>query len=146
MSDLLKQALAISQNRRALEMITAAQGGVISRKKMTLRVRMELARFIRAAPLDPADRERYTTREKLYGCIRIVRRGKASLRRQAIQEGLVIAGHTLTGAYIGARYGWLQPVVNKNGGRRGKYKSGTTDGALAAMVEASRVLRRDWVF
>lgn len=144
MTDILQRALGISRSRRALEMIAGAQGGHFSAKWITLRIRREFANFIRLAPSDPAGHVRYTEMEKLYGCIRIVQRGKGALKRKALQEGLKTAGHTLTDAHVGNRYGWLRPVANKNGGRRGDYEpgdEGTTEGALAAMVEASRVLR-----
>ena len=145
MNDLLKQALDISRNRRALEMITGVRLQH-PRREPSLRVQRELMRFIGLAPSKPEERDRYTYREKLYACIRLVQRGKGKMRALAVQEGLKIAGHTLTERYIGIRYGFLRPVRNKNGGRRGDYQIGrhneaVIDSALAAMVEASRVLR-----
>ncbi len=144
MSDLLQRALDISRNRRAIELITGTRGA--SLRKLSPDMRRELLRFIGLAPAQPEERGRYTNREKLYACIRLVQRGKGGMRELALQEGVKIAGHTLTERYIGTKYGFLRPESNENGGRRGDYQirrgdEAAIDSALAAMVEASRVLR-----
>ncbi len=144
MNDLLRQAPDIRGHRRALELITGTRGA--SLRKLNPDRQRELLRFIGLAPAQPEERDRYTYREKLYACIRLVQRGKGEMRKLAVQEGLKIAGHTLTERYLGIRYGFLRPESNENGGRRGDYQiarhdEAVIDSALAAMVEASRVLR-----
>ncbi len=144
MNDIFRRALDISRNRRALELIAGTRGA--SLRKLSPDMRRELLRFIGLAPAQPEERGRYTNREKLYACIRLVQRGKGGMRDLAMQEGLKIAAHTLTERHIAVRYGFLRPKSNENGGRRGDYQiarhdEAAIDSALAAMVEASRVLR-----
>ena len=158
MKTLVKRARAIAHSTVALQMITGcASLGPKSRDPLPEYADAELRRFIARAPDNDAERERYTTVEKLHGCIRILRRGNNGIRMVAFRSGMVIASHVLTPPYVAARTGFAPPQRRKTGRSGDAWNGGvyptndddlgedepgpTLQSAIMVMVEASRVLR-----
>lgn len=155
---LVRHALSISGSSVSLQLITGC--GHLGYKSLSDRVVAELKRFIRRAPADEAELDRYTGLEQLHGCIRILRRGNGNnaLRLLAFRNGLVLSSHVLTPPYVVARTGFAAPTRTPKTKAGNKWNGGeypphddelgpddpgpTVETALAIMVEASRELRR----